>query len=193
LQSGVYEAHTQVLPEGRGAWALQMAHAAVLWLFAGTDAVELLTRVPHGNRPALALTKAMHGEFDFTCKKGWVYDGKIVACDIYSMPIQTWMRTAPNLVERGRWFHESLKREYRRIGQLDHIHDDDDVHDRYVGVAVEMILAGQVVKGAMLYNRWAALAGYEPLQIVNFDPLMIDISESVLLVEKGTFKVVKCR
>jgi hypothetical protein len=193
VQSGVYEAHTQVLPEGRGPWALQMAQAALLWLFAGTEAVEVLTRAPHGNLGALALAKAVHGELEFTNQKGWVLNGEVVPADIYSLPIQRWMRTAPNLIERGRWFHDALKREYRRLGRLDHIHDDDDVHDRYVGVAVEMILAGQAVKGVMLYNRWAAFAGYAPVQIVNLDPLMIDISEAVLLVERGTFRVIRCR
>jgi hypothetical protein len=95
MQPCVYEAHTQVLPEGRGSWTLEMAQAALLWLFAGTDALEVLTRVPKGNAPALALAKAVHGEFEFTNKKGWMLRGEMIPADVYSLTIQRWMRTAP--------------------------------------------------------------------------------------------------
>lgn len=192
-QPTIYEAHTQVLPAGRGRWTLKMTQAALLWLFAGTDALEVLTRVPRGNVGALALAEAVHGEFEFTNKKGWIHKGEVIPADVYSLTIQRWMHTAPDLVERGRWFHDALNAEYRRLGKLDHIHDDDQVHDRYVGAAVEMMLAGEPLKGAALYNRWADLAGYASVQVINLVPLMVDIAEAVLHIKGGKFEVVLCR
>src|SRR5947209_10090690 len=69
---GIYEAHTQVLPEGRGAWSVAMVRAALEWMFTRTDAMEIWTRVPHGNLGARALAKAIGGKFEFRMEKGWV-------------------------------------------------------------------------------------------------------------------------
>jgi hypothetical protein len=194
VQPCVYEAHTQVLPEGRGAWALQMANAALLWLFAGTDALEVLTRVPHGNRGARALAQAVHGVFEFTNARGFMLDGETVPADIYSLTIQTWMRTAPNLIERGHWFHDAVELEFERLGRARSDHpDDDDVHQRYAGAAVEMALAGQIYKAVALYNRWAAFAGYPGANVVSLDPPTVDISDCVLTIENGAIKVISCQ
>jgi hypothetical protein len=194
VQPCVYEAHTQVLPAGRGPWALEMAHAALSWLFSGTDALEVLTRVPHGNRAARGLAQAVHGVLEFTNPRGFILGGTFVPADIYSLTIQTWMRTAPNLIERGHWFHTAIEREFDRLGveRADHP-DDDDVHQRYAGAAVEMALAGQIHKSVALYNRWAAFAGYPGAQVLSLDPLQVDISDCVLTIEGGVIKVISCR
>jgi hypothetical protein len=193
VQPCVYEAHTQVLPQGRGAWALQMVHATASWLFAGTDALEVLTRVPHGNRGARALVQAVQGVFEFTNPLGFVLDGELVPADIYSLTIQTWMRTAPGLVERGHWFHDAVEREFDRLGVKRVEHSDDDVHQRYAGAAVEMALAGQFHKSVALYNRWAAFAGYPGARVLSLDPPQIDISDCVLTIENGLIRVVSCQ
>lgn len=43
-------------------------------------------------------------------------------------------------------------------------HEDDPIHDRYVGAAISMIRSGNIDKAKRVYNKWASLAGYAPIQ-----------------------------
>jgi len=192
-QPGLYEAHTQVLPAGRGAWTVDMVRAALHWMFSRTDAVEIATLVPKGNLAARALAKAIGGRCEFRRERGWVMNGEAVFADVFWLPIQEWMRTAPELPALGHWFHERLEAEYARLGKQEPIHADDAVHDRYVGAAVAMMLGGQPDKGAIFYNRWACMAGYEPVSIVSHDPVVVDIRDALLIVRETGFDVAACR
>lgn len=192
IQHGMYEAHTSILPDGRGAWAVRFVRAALHHLFTRTDAVEVLTRCP--TLAAKALAKAIGGTKEFTNPNGWILDGKSVPADIYALRIQDWMRTAPGLEERGHWFHERLEAEYARHGMTDPVpHPDDDVHDRYVGAACEMFLGDVPNKAAIFYNRFATMAGYEPVSIIDYDPLTLDIRDAVLIVRDEDFFMPICR
>lgn len=196
-QPGFFEAHTQVLEDGRGAWTLLMVRAALHWMFTHTDAVEIATRCPRGNLPALALAKRIGGRFQFTNPCGWVKDGEPVPADIYSLSIGDWMASAPGLAERGHWFHEKLEAEYARLGAFDpEPHPDDDTHDRYVGAACEMMIGGQPHKAAAFYNKWAVMAGYAPVTILKDSPptITIDIADAILIVRpNGDFWMAECR
>lgn len=192
-QPGYYEAHTQVLPAGRGSWTLAMVNEALLWMFAGTDAVEIVTRVPKGNFAARALTRAIHGIYEFTAPHGWVKDGQVISSDIFALRIQDWIRTSPNLVKRGEWFHSKLEQEYEALGVSEALHPDDNSHDRNVGAAVEMFLRSQPHKAVVFYNRWAVMSGYAPVEIITENPLTIDIRDAVLVIRNNNFWVMNCR
>lgn len=192
-QPGLYEAHTQVLPEGRGKWTIKMVKSALHYIFTRTDAMEILTRVPHGNLGAKALVRSINGEFQFTRPKSWVFDHKPVDSDIYSLGVQSWMRDAKYLKRRGEWFHQRLEGEYCAMGRTIPLHEDDTNHDQYVGGAIEMIMNGQPIKGQVMYNRWATIADYMQVQMLSLEPLLFDIQEALLLVKNGDFKVVSCR
>lgn len=192
-QLGLYEAHTQVLPEGRGQWTLDMVNAALNYMFSRSEAVEIVTRVPKGNLGARGLVRAIHGVFEFRRADGWVVDGQQVYADIYALRIQDWMRTAPGLTERGSWFHNRLEQEYARLGRTLPQHTEDTVHDRYVGAAVEMILGNQPQKAIVFYNRWAKIAGYEEIKLVTDRPLVLDIRDALILVRDQNFWVMTCR
>tara|TARA_B100001093_G_scaffold474112_1_gene498547 strand:- start:608 stop:1330 length:723 start_codon:yes stop_codon:yes gene_type:complete len=43
-------------------------------------------------------------------------------------------------------------------------HEDDPIHDRYVGAAISMIKAGNIEKAQRVYNKWASLSGYAPIR-----------------------------
>lgn len=189
---GLYEAHTTVLPAGRGAWTLEMVNEALRWMFCKTDAIEIFTRVPKGNLAARALVRAIHGTFEFRRKDGWVKDNDPIPADMFSIDFKQWARTAPGLPERGAWFHHRLEEEYTRLGRKEPSHDDDAVHDRYVGAAVEMILGGQPDKGVLFYNRWALMAGYQPVSIVAREPLTINIADALIIVRGDDFWVPAC-
>lgn len=192
-QPAIYEAHTQVLPEGRGWQTVEMVNAALTWMFCRTDAHEILTRCPEGNLGAKALVRAIKGEFQFTAARGWANGAAFIPADVYAMTVQSWAKHATGLVERGRWFHERLEAEYTRLGIAEQQHEDDDCHDRYVGAAAEMILGGQPQKAIAFYNRWAALSGYAPLALLNLNPLVINIRDAWLCVDNGNFEVIKCQ
>lgn len=196
LRPGVYEVHTAVLPAGRGAWAALMARTCLHIMFTRADAFEIVTRVPKGNLGARALTKMCGFEFEFTRSAqmhGWVYQQDPIPADVFSLPVMRWQRTAPGLVERGRWFHQKLEQEYKRLGKVEPPHPADDTHDRYVGSAVEMIFGGNTIKGIELYNRWAAMAGYATVSVVSIDPLTIDIQQALLCFKGDDFWVMTCR
>lgn len=189
LQHGLFEAHTQILPEGRGKWAVSFVTACVFWMMTRTECFELMTRVPRGNLGARALARAVGGKFEFTNPRGWTKDGKTIPADIFSINIQDWMRTAPGLVERGHWFHERLEDEYRKLGRAEPPHDDDPVHDRYVGAACEMFLGNQAPKAVILYSRWAKMADYAPITVISLKPVAIDIVDSIIVVRNDDFYV----
>lgn len=192
-QPGFYEAHTQVLPSGRGQWTLAMVNEALRWMFCRTDAVEIVTRVPRGNYAARALARAISGVYEFTAHRGWVFENNIIPADIFALRIQDWIKTAPALSARGHWFHERLQEEYEALGVADELHDDDEAHDRHVGAAVEMMFGNQPHKAVVFYNRWAVMAGYAPVEIITETPLTIDIRDAVLAVRNNNFWVMTCR
>lgn len=190
---GIYEAHSQFLPEGRGERALSTVREALHWMFTRTGAVEIWTRCPKGNLAARALARAIGGRDEMTVKNGWLQDGEIIPATIFSLTIQEWMKSAPGLVDVGEWFHAKLEDEYRLKGYHEPVHDDDSNHNRYVGAAVEMIRGGQPYKGMIFYNRFAVMAGYEPINVVGTDPVTIDIRDAVLEMHGRNFFVASLR
>ena len=193
VQPGIYEAHAQALPEGRGRWMLDFTWAALHWMFTKTDAMEVVTRVPRGNFGARALAKAVGFTKEFSRPDGWVYDHRPVPVEVWSLQLQGWMKSAPNLVEEGIRFHNELGAEYIRMGKIDPIHPDDDNHDRYVGAAVAMVKGGQPFKALVFYNRWAKLAGYKEISLLKAEPVIIDIQESILMFKNDTMRVMACQ
>lgn len=187
LMPSLWEAHSAFTPKGRGEYAIEVTRQTLHWMFTRTDACEIVTRCPEGNAPAKALAKIIGGQLQFTRKQGWVMNGKPVSADIYSLRVDDWMRTAPGLVEKGQWFHKRLEEEMAKQGITEPPHEDDETHDRYVGAACEMIFGGQPLKGVILYNRAAVMGGYHPIQIINADPLAIDIGTTIIVMRGDDF------
>lgn len=192
LQAGLYEAHTQVLREGRGEWALSMTRAALHWMFTRSPAIEIMTKVPKGNIAAKALARAVGGRFEFRAENAWVMNGTPVSAEIWTLTLQEWAKQALGLVERGQWFHERLDDEFARLGITEPNHDDDEVHDRYVGLAAEMIFGEQTGKAQVFYNRWARMAGYEPITVSPGSPVFVDIGSALLSIGTDNFEVISC-
>jgi len=190
---GYYEIHSQALPSGRGEWALQAARDAFFWMFTNTDAIEIVTRVPKGNLPARAITKAVHGAYEFTNPNGWVFKGKVIPADIFSWRIQDWIRNTISLSQYGKQVHEDLEKQYEFHGFKHTPHPDNEMHDRWAGAAYCMLAGGYPGKAIDLYNRWAVMADYQPIKLLSVKPPIIDIGESVLLFKINTFEVVSCR
>jgi hypothetical protein len=189
-QSGIYEFHTMVLPEGRGEWAYKGGKWAFNYMFTHTDAFELLTRCPDGNLASKALSKLLGMKKAFRTLPNFKFRGEFVSCDVMSIVIQEWVTNDETLTARGKWFHEFLENEYKRVGKNIEIHDVDDTHDHYVGCAVEMLKNRQITKAVAMYNRWAHISGYQPISVVSLEPLVVDIQEAKLKIFSDTFEVI---
>lgn len=168
LDHGTYEVHTQFLPSGRGPDALIAARESLLWMFTRTDCVEVLTKVPVGNRGGEGLARAV----------GFVHEhrghhqtagGNRVELDYFALRYEDWFRSARDLVDKGRWFHDQLQ-----ASGVHPNHEEDDWHNRAAGFALLCVEGGQIGKAVRLYNRWAAFYGFLPVKVVSIDPPVFD-------------------
>ncbi len=185
-QPGLWECHTMVKPSGRGFWTLKFVRACLFWVFTKTNAIEIMTRVPKGNIPALALVRAIKGVYEFMNRRGWVMDNDLIPAEIYSMHVQNWIRDADGLRERGAWFHARLEKEMARFGSKPE-HQSDPEQNRHVGAACEMIFGGQPHKGVVFYNRYAAMNDLTQASLIGVSPVSVDIGIGVLVMRDGDF------
>lgn len=192
LQPGLYEVHTQALPEGRGRWVLDFVRAGMHWMFVNTDAVEIMTRVPRSHAAAKAVTLAAGMRYEFSRDPGVKFRGVVQPVDIYSIRIQDWISTHPEaLADRGEWLHQRMLQEARRLGVSDPPHDDDDSHNVYVGATYEMAAAGQMRKAVIFYNRWAIAARQKTIALVSEDPPAIRMDLGIMRFRDGDVEVVR--
>lgn len=192
-QPGIYEVHSQFVPERRGENALRAARDGMRYMFTRTDCYELRTKVPAGNVAAAALTKKMGFVHHFTRERVWQTPEGFGDVRYYGIGIDQWAGNCADLEPTGEWFHHKLEDAKIRMGASTPIHDDDHAHDRYVGATVEMIMAGQVAKALAFYARWAPFAGYGPIYAIADNPLVIDIGDALLAVRGDDFDVILCR
>lgn len=90
MGGGIYDAHSAVLPEGRGKWAIRSAHEALRWMFEKEDAQEIMMTVPKGNIAVRALVRVLKAKFRGTIESGWWRDGRAIPCDVYSITKMDW-------------------------------------------------------------------------------------------------------
>lgn len=86
---GVYEAHGAVMPEGRGPWAQELAESCVRTIFIGTDAIEIMTRIPEGHTATLALVKGLGFQPRWS-RPEILFRGKKVPFTVWSLTMQQW-------------------------------------------------------------------------------------------------------
>lgn len=176
-QPGLYEAHTQVLPEGRGPWCQLMTHDALHWMFTRTDCIEVVTRVPKGNLAARALTKGSGLTPRFVNPQGWAINGRIVPAEVFGLTIQEWIKTAPGLAEKGRVIRDRLLYGKPAVD----IGFDDEQNCRHLAAAFDMISGGQPEKGVVFFNRWAALTDQPPISMVSRKPMAFDYRDVLIV------------
>lgn len=193
IEPGLYEAHTQFLPQCRGKEAVQNVRDALRWMFTRTDAVEIVTKVPEPNKAALGLVRTIRGQKLFERAGAWPTENGAVAVSFYGLSLMGWAGSAPDIGASGHWFHEKLEAAKAATAGALPPHDDDAAHDQYVGATVEMIAAGQIEKALAFYGRWARFSGYGPISAIAMNPLVIDIGDALLAVRGADFDVLLCR
>lgn len=90
INGQIFDAHSMILPEGRGYWAMQAAESALQWMFTNTSAQEITMPVPKGNIAVRALVKKLGAKMRGTIEDGWFLKGKEVPIDVYSMTKEDW-------------------------------------------------------------------------------------------------------
>jgi len=189
LMAGFYEVHTQFLPAGRGAWGSSFAVAAGEWLYCHTDAIEIMTRVPHGHPAAKALTLASGFRYRWTRPANTRFRGQVVDVDIYSHVIEDWALRTSGLAEAGAAFHDRL----HGFAAERHIdgptHPDDPNHNAFVGACIALAEGGQLVKAVALYNKWALVSRHRPVEIVSLDPARVRFDIGTMVVRNGKVEI----
>lgn len=187
LLEGSWEVHTAVLPEGRGAWARDFAEGGARHMFVATDCVEILTRVPHGHDGAARLAHNMGFRHQFTTPPETLFRGKKVKCAVSVLTIQDWALRVPGSEEGGARFHEWMN---SKIPGRPHAPDPD--HNRVVGLCLDMIQAGQTMKGIIWYNRWAFTARHPLIRLVGIDPVQVRFDAGLLTMKDGKIGLELC-
>lgn len=190
---GVYEAHSQFLPEGRGEEAAAARDEGFRWLFTHTDCVEVITRVPSINRAALAYTKQSGFLPTFVQDGAFVQDDERHDLHFFSLPLIRWAMLDSQTILDGRAFHEQLEAAKATAGSERVTHADCDAHDRIVGAAMAMIKAGNTHKALAFYNGWSTVTGYEPLQLLSLNPPVLDVQDAIVTLQNGALSFLKVR
>ena len=162
---GIYECHTQFLPSGRGLSAVMAAKEAFRYMFLHTDCERVVTKANAANAVVQRFTSQFFRKRG--CAGGYFY---------YSADIDDWIATDNACLEAGQQFHQGIEEDVN--------HDDDSMHDRFVGAAILLARHGNLYKGQAVYNRWAVMAGYEPLLVLSERPIIVQAGDMRLCVDE---------
>ncbi len=188
----VYELHTLFLPEARGRAYFASAREALRWVFTRTDALEIVTKCPDDNGAARMAAKLVGFRERFRREDAW---GPGVGISYQVFSVDDWFVRDPECLAAGKTFHEAVEAGKGPDATTLPDHPEDEAHDRAAGAAYLIVQAGQTLKGVGFYNRWAAFAGYPPIQALAND--MIDMSdervEFIVQVRDGAAHVLLCR
>lgn len=188
LTPGEYEVHSMFLPEARGQ-TVQAMREGMEYMFARTDCLRLVTRVPDGNQPAANLAAA--GGFRRLFHRDNAWNGAGAA--YMAVSLEDWALGNPDLEADGEWFHQKLEQAKAEADSELLAHDHDSAHERAVGATVLMMRAGNVNKGLAFYNRWAVFAGYQPIALLSDAPPVLDLGDAVVELKNGDMEILLCR
>lgn len=193
-EPGIYEVHTLFLPKGRGPELIDPVADGLRFMFAETDCIELQTKVPAGNSSAARLALVAGFQTQFIRDDAWMgLDGSLEPVAYQTLTFDRWKAQDAALVGLGRDFHDRLEDAKAAAGSTLEAHPDDEAHDRAVGASVLMFKAGNARKAVWLYNRWAKFAGYQTIELLDPNPVTVDVRDALIQVRNGEMEVLSCR
>lgn len=193
IGDGRYEVHSMALPEARGAGTIELVREGMRFMFCATDCTELVTKCPDGNAAALGIARASGFQEIFRREHCWPFRGDMVGVSYQSITFDRWRARDPIIAERGDWFHAKLECAKLAKGSTLPVHAEDEAHDRAVGAAVLMVLAGNPRKAVWSYNRWAIFAGYAPIMLLSESPAVLDVADAIVTPNGAEMEVLLCR
>lgn len=186
-EPGRYEVHSQFLP-GHGTHPIRAMLEAQEWMFTRTDCEAIVSKVPHANQAAkgLALTGGLRTIFNRE-------ESDLGPCAYVELTLMDWAMRTASLERHGERFHAFLDKAKAEAGSELPTHPHDPAHERAVGAAMLMIERGQARKGADFYNRWARLAGYAEIELLNEAPAVVDAIDAVVGLGAEGLEMLLCR
>lgn len=185
-----YELHTLIGPEGRGKCVLPLFADAARVLFTTTDALEIVTKTAATNRAASIMARRAGFRVLFE-RQGAAWDGSDMT--FYALSLDEWMMRDASLETEGHAFHAMLEAAKIASESVLPVHPEDPAHERAVGACALMVKAGRAAKAVWLYSRWAVLAGYATIELVEEDPPVIDVRDALVTIKDGQLEVLECR
>ena len=189
---GRYEVHSLFTPERQGLETLSAMRAGLDYMFAATDCLELVTKIPEGNRAAAALALRAGFEVRWTAPLKWT-GGQTVAADFLGLTLERWALRSPQTPTLGEWVHECLTHAKASVGSVLPVHPDDPVHDRIVGASAWMLRNGNVQKAVSFYNQWARFSEYAQITVLCDQPIVIDVQDAILECRATEVEVLSCQ
>lgn len=190
IMPGTYECHTQILPEGRGEWAHKLAVAVLDWMFTRSNAWEITTRIPTGHIGALALTRSVGFQYEFTSMEPCMFRGKAVTTSIWRLSIHEWVARSAKSADLGEKLHSQMASEALRLCIQTPPHAEDQYHNHVAGAAVEMVRNGLMAKALFYYNRWAILSRHRPISMLSSDPPVIRMDIGAMKIKEAGIEIV---
>jgi hypothetical protein len=188
---GRYEIHSMFRPTGHGVVAAM--REALTYCFTATDAVELVTKVPVGNKAADGLATLAGFRLQGSVTMPWAH-GERRAVEIRTLRIEDWAQRARLATELGHWLHDRFAVVLKsRHSSLPPHSPDDPLHDQMAGAAVAMVRAGNPQKAVLFYNRWASVTGYPGIRILRYQPTVLDLEGIIVEVRGEEIEVLTCR
>ncbi len=199
LMPGLYEAHSQFLPEGRGRPMFEAAREAIRYLFTHTECTEIVSKVPLANAGAVGLSRWSGFEERFRREGAWtsVNGAPATAVAYVGMTLDAWKKRDPACLHRGQWFHAQLEAAKHAAGSALPVHPEDESHDRAVGASVLRFQAGNPRKAVATYNKWAVFVGYAPIALLQEHPVIVDVGDAIASLKPAAdgwaLEVLACR
>ncbi len=187
LAPGVYHVHTYAKETGRGPSVVNLARESLVFMFAQTDCLRVISWAWESNFPAIRLMEHC-GFLPTHDRKGYPGAPAGVTTEFFDLTYERWVMTEPRLRLAGEDFHFAL--EQRGVHTN---HAQDDAHDRWAGATYLGCLHGNVAKAILAYNIWATVTGYVPARIASLQPALVDIGSAVLQFDLGRMDVLKAR
>lgn len=187
-----YEVHSLFRPDRRAGETVRAMRAAVDYIFATTDATELVTKVPETNTPAAGLAQLAGFAKLFTMTVPWGRE-TTATMHFHRLTIDEWALRTPVARLLGTWFHDAVVAAKTAAGSTRPTHADDETHDRMAGATVLLVRGGQPQKAVDFYNRWAAFTGYVPIRLLRAHPIVIDIDDVVLEARLNEMEILTCQ
>lgn len=174
----VMEQHTGFIESARGKDAIDAMQSATAAVFLQTPCSRIVSYCPDWHPGTKGIARQMGSVPLYYVPKFAKRAGIEYGATLYGLTVLEWaFRNHMNYAHIGHRWHEEV------FAKLEPHHEDDDVHDGFLGLAVEMGVRNPH-KAVAVYNIWAELAGYAPASVQWADGqgnALIDISNAYVL------------
>jgi hypothetical protein len=186
IGNGHYIAHTNSLKSARGRPMAELMRDGLHYLFTATNCIEISTSVADGNTNAMRWSKFAGFSEVYRRENCFDFNGELVGETFLTMTWLDWVKTAPKVREAGQEFHNFIESEQGHPN-----HPEEEIHDRMVGFAYLCCKEGNTAKAIAVYNDWAKVSRYQPIEVITYNPILLNIGTSIIELYNGSLKSVR--